>query len=135
MNTRMVKAAALFGVLGPVIGLLAITLPAMAHANAWSLVDLMQLLPAAYVMGAVPAAGTGAIVAMMCPRPRGSRSYLLAGLVGAACSAIYYVGLTASGIAKFGWIGVLFPVAGFAAGLVCGFLFLRRTASAARSSP
>ena len=133
MPINILKGALLFGLLGPSIGWLTIAVPAMVMARDWSLA-LVLMLPAAYFVGVIPAVIAGFIVGMVRPNIRGVRAYLLAAIIDAICSAAYLAAVT-SGDVDFRQIGLLAFLPGFAAGLVCGYIFLKPPNNSFKPNP
>ena len=125
MPTNILKGALLFGLLGPAIGLLMVVVPIMAMTSAWSLNAFLLLIPAAYFTGGIPAVITGAILGTTRSKLHGLWAYLLAAVVGALCSASYYLIVAARGGPDLRQMGLLFVLPGLAAGLVCGYIFLK----------
>ena len=117
------KGIALFGLLGPVIGLLTVVLLAMASTSDWSFNSLALLIPAAYFIGGVPAVVCGLLAGLIRARLHGVTGCLAAGVGGAVCSASYYLLMSIHGNSDYPVIA-LFAVAGFIAGIVCGIIFL-----------
>jgi hypothetical protein len=123
MLANILKGGVLFGLLGPVIGLLTIAVPTMAMSSNWSASAIVFLLPASYFVGGIPAVAAGILVGMARPKLRGVWAYLLAALIGTVCSVAYLLAVTR------GHIDVqqscLLGISGFAASLVCGYIFLK----------
>ena len=118
---NVLKGIALFGILGPIIGVLTVALPAMATTGDWSIRSLLLLVPAAYFVGGIPAAASGLIVGVARARLCGFIGAMAAGAIGAACSIGYYLLLSIHG--DLDRAAVLFAAAGLASGLVCGIIF------------
>ena len=115
------KGIALFGLLGPAIGVVLVALPAMATASDWSFYSLLLLVPATYFVGGIPAAICGLLAGMVRTRLSRFQGSVAAGVMGTACSVGYL--LLMSGPNALGITAALFAMTGFTSGLVCGIVF------------
>jgi hypothetical protein len=124
MLINILKAVILFGLLGPVVGLLTSWIPAVVTTGQWDLRSLALAVPFAYWFGFIPAICCGLFLGVFRSRLRGVWGYLIAAVAGAVCSASYYLLFYAPDIPDLNRSSA-FVIAGFTAGLVCGFAFLR----------
>ena len=124
MFINILKAIVLFGLLGPVVGLLTVWIPGAATSGQWDLRSFALAVPFAYLFGFIPAICCGLFLGIFRSRLRGVRGYSIAAVAGAVCAAAYYLLLYAPDSPDLNRSSA-FVIAGFIAGLVCGFAFLR----------
>jgi uncharacterized membrane protein YciS (DUF1049 family) len=124
MFINALKGVALFGLLGPAVGMLVIALPAMIILSGWSLDALLALIPAVYFIGGIPAAICGLLAGTVRTRLTRLQGSVVAGVMGSACSVGYY--LLVFGHNALGRGVALIVAAGFISGLVCGAAFFAR---------
>lgn len=121
MFINALKGIALFGLLGPAIGMLVVALPAMVILSGWSSGSLLALIPAVYFLGGIPAAICGLLAGTVRTSLTRLQGSLVAGVMGSACSVGYY--LLLFGHNAIGRALALIAAAGFISGLACGILF------------
>ena len=124
MFINALKGLALFGLLGPAIGMLVIALPAMVIISGWSLPSLLALIPAVYFIGGIPAAICGLLAGTVRTSLTRLQGSVVAGVMGSACSVGYY--LLVFGHNALGRAVALIAAAGFISGLACGIVFFAR---------
>jgi hypothetical protein len=88
---NVLKGIALFGLLGPAIGVILIALSSMATASDWSLYSLLWLIPITYFVGGVPAATCGLLAGMVRAKLSRFQGSVAAGIMGATYSVGYYL--------------------------------------------
>jgi hypothetical protein len=121
MFINALKGVALFGLLGPAIGMLVIALPAMVILSGWSSGSLLALIPAVYFVGGIPAAICGLLAETVRTSLTRIQGSVVAGVTGSACSVAYY--LLVFGHNAIGRAVALIAAAGFISGLACGIVF------------
>jgi len=124
MFVNALKGIALFGLLGPAIGMFVIALPVMVILTGWSLGSFLALIPAVYFIGGIPAAICGLLAGTVRTRLTRLQGSVVAAAIGSVCSVGYY--LLVFGSHALGRALALIAAAGFISGLACGIVFFAR---------
>lgn len=133
MFINTLKGMALFGLLGPAIGMLVIALPALVILGGWSSGSFLALIPAVYFIGGIPAVICGLLAGTVRTSLTRLQGSVVAGVAGSVCSVGYH--LLVFGHHAIGRAVVLIAAAGFISGLACGFVFFAPPHYSARDLP